>query len=526
MGRGYSEDIESESYGEFMAENDAKPTRRQFLHAGAGVVGAMAFGAATQPPRVTAAPDPPRPNFVFFLCEGVRADEFSSSRLQGWDANGLSAMGNNIISTPHLDRIIHEGATFRNAFVTYALCLPSRASILTGLYPHRTGAIDNRRRQIPDSVPTIADLLREAGYQVAFFGKAHVHNLSKRNWDMFFGIEEAGANYYCPVILESRSGVVQPPREYHGYVDDIVAARAVDWLNQKRDKPFCLFLWFIAPHAPFYRPRRLLDLYNGVPIPKPSTFDDDLKGYPGKPLAFKNAYNKIGTTVLGDDDPRSLEELVKDHYAGVVDNDDKAGQIMAALEKAGILDDTALVLSSDHGFFLGEWRFYDKRFMHEPSIRVPLAIRYPRLMQAGSTLEDMALNIDIPPTLLELAGVKVPEWIQGRSLVPFLRGAPPSEWRKDWLYEYFEYPGEEEVKPSRGVRTDRYKLIHYFLPPQEFELYDLQEDPGELHNLYGEPTHASLARDLRDRIDQLRKDTADVYTYQMPNAYEFERQKE
>jgi arylsulfatase A-like enzyme len=493
--------------------NNNKHSRREFLKAGAGALGALRIagnssGVASGKP----APSARRPNFVFFLGEGVRADEFHST-------------GNRIISTPHLDRIVREGITFRNAFVTYALCLPSRASIMTGLYPHATGAIDNRSRIIPDDVPTIADMLRDAGYEIAFFGKAHIENLYKREWDMYFGIQAAGANYYHPVITESSHGVVQPAKQYHGYVDDILTNRALEWLGQKHDRPYCLFFWFVAPHAPFYRPRHLLDLYNGVRIPKPATFDDDLKGYPGKPLAFKNADNKIGTTVLGDDDPRSLEELVKDHYAGVLSNDENAGKIMDAIEKAGTLDDTAIILSSDHGFFLGEWRFYDKRFMHEPSIRVPLSIRYPRLLQTGVARDEMALNIDLPPTILELAGIKPPEWFQGRSLVPFMKGAAPSDWRKDWLYEYFEYPGAEQVKPHRGVRTERYKLIHYFLAPQEFELYDLHEDPGELHNLYGDPRYAKLTKDLMDRIEQLRKETGDEYQYEMPNTYEFERQK-
>ncbi len=502
---------------------------RDFLKTLAGALSTLGVVSSTLGATLNGTPaEAPRPNFVFFLGEGVRPGEFSSYTVQGWDGNGLSAFGSRFMSTPHLDRIVHEGITFRNGFVTYALCLPSRSSFLTGLYPHRTGAIDNHRRSIPESVPTIADMLRGAGYEVGFFGKAHIHDLSKRNWDIFFGVEEAGANYYRPMMIESKDGVAEPPKQYHGYVDDIITERALKWVNQKRDKPFCLFLWFIAPHAPFYRPRRLLDLYNGVPIPKPSTFDEDLKGYPGKPLAFKNAYNKIGTTTLGNDDPRSLEEIVKDHAAGVVNNDANAGRIMDALEKAGTLDDTAVVISSDHGFFLGEWRFYDKRFMHEPSIRVPFSIRYPRMVRAGITRNEMALNIDVAPTILELAGIKDPDWtdwVQGRSLIPFMNGTPPANWRKDWLYEYFEYPASQRVKPNRGVRTERYKLIHYFLAPQEFELYDLQEDPGELHNLYGDPRHAALAKDLLNRIDELRKETGDEYTYELPNSYEFQQQK-
>jgi len=502
-------------------------SRRDFLKAGAGALGALGVAGSSLGATLggSSAGDPPRPNFVFFLQEGVRPDEYSSWKMADWDSNGLSAMGNRVISTPHLDRIGKEGISFRNAFVTNALCLPSRASILTGLYGHRTGAIDNINRSIPEGVPTIAGMLHDAGYEVGFFGKAHVHDLSKADyWDTFFGVEAAGANYYEPRLIESHHGTVHPPKEYHGYADDLIAERALEWMNRKRDKPFCLFFWFIAPHAPFYRARHLLDLYNGDKIPKPITFDADLKGYPGKPLAFKEARNRIGTTVMGDG-ARSLEEVVKDHYAGVVSNDEIAGKFMDSLEKAGTLDDTAIVISSDHGFFLGEWRFFDKRFMHEPSIRVPMAIRYPRLCRAGLAPSEMAINLDLSPTVLELAGVKVPDWFQGHSLVPFMKGASPASWRKDWLYEYYEYPFFEHVKPHRGVRTERYKLIHYFLPPQEYELYDLQEDPGELHNLADDPAHAKIKQELIDRVAELRKETGDVYEYQLPNVFEYQKQQ-
>jgi arylsulfatase A-like enzyme len=499
-------------------------TRREALKIGAGAVAGLAAA-----PRAFASlrpSDPPKPNFVFFIQEGVRADEYSCFKIDGWDGNNLSAMGNRIISTPHLDRIVNEGISFPNAFVTNALCLPSRASILTGLYGHETGCIDNRNRSIPNDVPTIADILRDAGYEVAFFGKIHVNRQAQRNWDYFFGFEAAGANYYHPSIVESVHGNAKPPRTYQGYVDDIVTARALEWLKQKREKPFCLIFGFTAPHAPFYRARRHLDLYDGAMIPKPVTFDDDLKGYPGKPLAFKIADNKIGTTILGNDDPRSLEEMVKDHMAGVVSNDDNAASIMAYLEQAGILDDTALVITSDHGFFLGEWRFYDKRFMHEPSIRVPMAFRYPRMIKSGLAPTQMALNLDIPPTILELAGVQIPDWMQGQSLVPFMQGTAPATWRTDWLYEYYEYPGIENVMPHRGVRTERYKLIHYFLAPEEFELYDLQEDPGELHNLAYDPAHAKLRQQLIDRVAELRRLTGDEYHYQEPNDFEFQRERQ
>lgn len=488
---------------------DLKHTRRAFLKEGTRALAGLSL-ASVAPHSVMAESSTlsRRPNFVIFLGEGVRADEFSSRKTEAWDADGRSIGCNKIISTPHLDRIMREGATFNNAFVVNAICLPSRATVLTGLYSHTTGCIDNgRNRKIPNNVPTIADILRDNGYEVAFFGKAHVHDLSKRNWDTFFGIEAAGTNPYHPVIIESRHGIVSPPRKYHGYCDDLWTSRALDWLNQKHEKPFCLFLWFVMPHEPFYRARRYADLYNGVKIPKPNTFDNDLKGYPGKPVLRRPLIAARLVTTVDSSCPRTLEEVAKDHMAGVVDNDDNARRIMDALEKMGILDETAIILSADHGFFLGEWCLYNKEFMYEPAIRVPLAVRYPRLIKPGAMPEQMALNLDIAPTVLEIAGLKVPEWMQGRSLIPLTKDTPVPSWRKDWLYEYYD-----PVAPkSRGVRTEQYKLIHYWEAPEEFELYDLRADPGELHNLYRNPQYGGIAARLLERIRHLRVETGDVF---------------
>jgi arylsulfatase A-like enzyme len=492
-----------------------QPSRRSFLKLSAGVLGALALGDAPldalgQP----GAAAKEKPNLVIFLGEGLRYDE-------------LSCAGNPILQTPHMDRIAREGMTFQNAFVTNALCLPSRASLLTGLYSHSINATGNEPAKnsddqkqtgngpIPHDIPLVSELLHQAGYEVAFFGKAHIkHALQDRYWDYYFGFN-GRTDYYNPTLIEGVAGKFSEPKRYEGYLDDVVTDRALAWLEQKRDKPFCIFLNPFAPHAPFYRARRHLDLYNGVKIPKPATFDDDLKGYPGKPRAFAEANNKIGTTILGDDNPRSLEEVVKDHYAGVVDNDENLGRVVDLLGRAGTLDDTAVIVTSDHGFFLGEWRMYDKRFMHEPSIRVPLLVRYPRLVKAGTTSSEMALNVDIAPTLLELASVRAHNAMHGQSLVSILKSESPKNWRKDWLYEYFEYPQWEHVRPHRGVRTERYKLIHYYQlaafpnEPEEFELYDLEKDPGELHNLHGQPGYATLTQQLLNRITELRKETGD-----------------
>lgn len=469
-------------------------SRRTFLKSVAATLGTLAVDIPGDSARAEAsASTPARPNFVFFHGEGMRWDE-------------LSCAGNTIIHTPNFDRIAHQGIIFNNSFCTNALCSPSRASALTGMYSHSTGVVDNRPRAIPDSIPTFADVLHQAGYEVGMFGKVHVYGLEKRNWDYYFGIDSAGANYYHPVITESENGNVKPPKQYEGYFDDLVTNQALEWINQPREKPFCLFLWFLAPHAPFYRARRNADLYNGIAIPKPTTFDDDIKGYPGKPHAFTIGWNKMVTGIYGNDDPRSLEEVVKDHYAGVVMTDENAGRVMHALEKQGVLDDTAIMLSSDHGFFLGEWGFYNKMLMHEPSIRVPLALRYPRMAKAGAKCEKMVLSVDLAPTFLELAGIKQPESMQGRSLVPLLEGGDISDWRKDWLYEYYD---ERYAARSRGIRTKKFKLIHYWEPPEEYELYDLETDPRELNNLYGDSRYAKIAEELKQRIHQLRVETKD-----------------
>jgi arylsulfatase A-like enzyme len=487
-------------------------SRRSFLKVGAGMLGGLAMGqGALETLAAKEVSAGRKPNLLVFMGEGLRYDE-------------LSCMGHPIVQTPNMDRIAREGMSFRNSFVTNALCLPSRASMLTGLYSHATGAVGNEPSDqengagdgpIPHSIPLVSELLHQAGYEVGFFGKAHIRGgLKDRYWDYYFGFN-GRTDYYNPTLTEGIAGKFSEPKLYEGYLDDVVADRALAWMEQKRDKPFCLLLNPFAPHAPFYRPRRHLDLYNGIKIPKPATFDDDLKGYPGKPRAFAKANNKIGTTILGDDNPRSLEEVVKDHYAGVVDNDDNLGRVVELLERSGKLEDTVVILTSDHGFFLGEWRMYDKRFMHEPSIRVPFMVRYPKIVKAGTACDQMVLNVDIAPTMLELAGVPVPASIQGRSLVPLLKGEQPEDWRKDWLYEYYEYPQWEQVRPHRGVRTERYKLIHYYKladypgEPEEFELYDLQKDPGELDNLHGKAGYAALTQQLLNRIGELRKETGD-----------------
>jgi arylsulfatase A-like enzyme len=429
-----------------------------------------------------------------------------------WDE--LSSTGNKLIQTPNLDRIGHEGCTFRNGFVVNALCLPSRATMLTGMYSHTTGAVSNVQGKIPARFPLVSDLLQNAGYETAFLGKSHIEGaLMEHNWDYYFGFV-GQADYYRPKITEGIRGKYSPARLYPGeYVDTLLTRKAIEWLKQERTRPFCMFLWFYAPHAPFYRPKDMVNNLNGVPIPKPPTFDEDLKGYPGKPRAVADADNKIGYSEVFSDDPRSLEELVKNHYVGVQDNDRNMGAVWKELDRQNIANDTAVLLSSDHGFFLGEHHLYDKRLMYEPSIRVPMMIRLTGRVKAGTKSEEMVLNLDLAPTLLDNAGLAIPAEMQGKSMLPLAEGKANISWRKDWLYQYYEYPGFENVRSCRGVRTDRYKLIHFFVDPQEWELYDLKADPDEMNNLYGKPGNEELTAQLKERLTALRAETEDTYEY-------------
>ncbi len=481
--------------------DDNKTGRREFLKASGGAMGAMALEQAP----LRAAEN--RPNFLFITTDGHRPE-------------ALSLNGNPIIQTPNFDRIGHEGMQFRNSFCINALCLPSRATVLTGLYSHSTGCVDNMGRAIPRETACFTELLRNAGYDTSLFGKAHIGRCWERNWNYYLGYPGAATDYFWPLMQEGKDGQAGEPKVYPGYVEDVVTDHAINWLKQPRNGPFCMMFWMQSPHAPFFRPRRLLDLYDGVKIPKPATFDDDLKGYPGKPRAFAEADDRIGDyiehSLTRGNCARSLEEMVKDYYAGIVAADENVGRLFKALTDLGQLDNTVIMFSSDHGFFMGEWRKYDKRLMHEPSIRVPMLVRYPKMIRAGSTNDRMTLNLDIAPTFLEMAGVSIPKHMQGQSMVPLLKGEDPNNWRKDWLYEYYEWPGAHNVRKNRGVRTDRYKFIHYYEAPEEFEMYDLQEDPGENHNLYGNAKYASLASDLRGRLEELRKETDDHYVYQPP----------
>ncbi len=426
-----------------------------------------------------------KPNIVIMMCDDQRFD-------------AMSCAGNMVIKTPNMDRLAAEGMYFKNMFVTNSLCAPSRASLLTGLYSHANGVTDNFGKSVPAGIKMLPEYLHEVGYEVGFCGKSHIKGaLRDRPWDYYFGYKDQG-RYVDPIIAE---GVDGEDKVYPGYMDDIVTEKAIAWMKKPRTKPFCLFLFFKAPHRQWVPAPRHKDLYADVAIPKPALWDHPGAG---KPAAFLMAANMFGQFP----DTKDYAGMVRDYYRTITAADDNIGKVYAALTEMKQLDQTVLMHTSDNGFFLGEWQRFDKRFMHEPSIRVPLLVRYPALVKPGSQCEKMVINVDLAPTILDLAGVPAVKGLHGRSFKSLLVGENV-DWRKDWYYEYFEYPDtSHNVQKMRGVRTERYKLIHYYDPPprfaEAFELYDLQNDPGEKVNLQGRPAMKQVKEQLLDRIKELR----------------------
>jgi len=441
---------------------------------------------------------PGTPNIVVMMTDDQRFDY-------------LGCAGHPFLKTPNTDRIAREGARFRNAFVTNALCAPSRATLLTGLYSHAHGVRDNLGAKLDPAAVWLPDRLRAAGYDVAFCGKSHVPgHFRDKTWDYYFGFAGQG-DYLKPKIAESRpDGTIGPDRPYAGWMDDVVTDHAIDWMKRPRTKPFALFLFFKAPHRQWHPADRHKGLYKDAAVNKPALWDDPGTG---KPLAFLQAANMFGQYP----DTKDYDGMIRDYCRCLTGVDDNVGRVLAALEGLKALDETAVFYTSDNGFFLGEWQRFDKRFMHEPSIRVPLLLRYPKRVKPGQTPDGMVLNVDIAPTVLALAGLQVPTAMHGTSVLPLVapaEGGRPPAWRDAFLYEYFEFPDHSHNVPKhRGVRTAKWKYIHYYDPPfgwkEEFELYDLEVDPGERHNLAGVPKYRPVVEQMKARLGQLRKETGD-----------------
>jgi arylsulfatase A-like enzyme len=447
------------------------------------------------------------PNVVFIMTDDQRQD-------------AMSAYGNEILKTPNMDRIGAGGVRFTEAFVTNSLCAPSRASILTGLYSHAHGVITNgggpefyNQPGLRADQLTFVHLLRQAGYHTALVGKWHLRS-APSGFDEWVIFPDQGM-YHDPAMIAN--GVALTLR---GHADDVVGDQALAFLaHRPKEKPFCLLYQFKSPHRSWMPAERFARAFDDVMIQLPRTFEDRLAG---RPEALRRAEMAIAdmpdfrdrgvspSLPLEERKRRNLEHLVKNYYRVLLSVDENVGRMLDALDRDGVADDTIIVYTSDNGFFLGEHGLFDKRLMYEPSIRVPLLVRYPARIAAGRVdRSHLVLNVDVAPTLLELAGIPVPVWMQGRSLVPLLEGKD-SPWRDAFLYEYYEYPAEHCARKNRGIRTDRWKLIHFWEQPEEWELYDLRADPDETNNLAGKREHAATLTRLRTRLAELRRELEDV----------------
>jgi len=422
-----------------------------------------------------------RPNFLFVYTDDQR-----------WDAMGVvqREQGERArfpwFQTPSMDRLAAEGVRFRNAFVTLSLCAPSRAAFLTGRYNHLNGVIDNGTPFPVDAV-THASQLRAAGYRTAYFGKWHMGRQSGKRPGFDYSASFVGQGRYndCPFEI---NGVSRPTE---GWVDDVSTDFAIDWMRKNRDRAFSVVVGFKSPHSPRggkNLPLRLRDLHAGETSRPTPNF--------GVPPVWRKP------PPPGKEPSRGLaaNAIHLDYLRHVKGADENLGRLLDVLDELGLADDTVVVYTSDNGYYLGEHCLGDKRSIYEESLRIPMLVRYPRLFGRGRVVDQMVLNIDLAPTFLDLAGVSIPEQMQGRSWKALAAGRSPADWRESFLAEYFKELGATPTLV--GVRTADAKLVTYPGHPEWTEVFNLEADPYEIDNLADQPEpRATLAEELREQIE-------------------------
>ncbi|NTV80952.1 MAG: sulfatase, partial [Candidatus Aminicenantes bacterium] len=437
--------------------------------------------------------------------------------------------------TPAIDRIAREGVRFDSCFCTNGICAPSRAVILTGKHSHLNGVRDNSVA-FDGGQATFPKILQAAGYETALLGKWHLKSdpTGFDRWTILPGQGE----YYNPDLIEMGRTTRRP-----GYVTDILTDLAADFLKSGRDasRPFLLMLHHKAPHRNWQPAERHLALFDDAALPEPPTLRDDyatrsraaaeqemtirdhmtlesdLKLGPppermdeAQKTAWERAYGpkreafrKAGLS--GDDLLRwKYRRYLQDYLGCIAAVDEGIGRLLDVLDETGLAEDTLVVYTSDQGFFLGEHGWFDKRFMYEESLRMPLVMRFPGRIRPGSVNSDIVSNLDFAPTFLDIAGRPKPAPMQGRSFRPLLLGRTVAGWPESFYYHYYEFPAVHMAKRHYGVRTKRYKLIRFYHDIDAWELYDLERDPLETNNVHGDPAYDGVRRALEAELRRLQ----------------------
>lgn len=482
------------------------------------------------------AAEPQRPNIVFIM-----TDDHTAQMMSCYDQR--------YASTPNLDRIAADGVKFTRSFVANSLSGPSRACMVTGKHSHKNGYTDNESgKPFDGSQPTFPKYLQGAGYETALFGKWHL--ISEPTGFDTWRVVPGQGDYYNPTFINQDGSRSQE----HGYLTNIITDLSIDWLNNKRDKskPFALLIHHKAQHRNWMADTCNLRLYEDKTFPLPDNFFDSYEGRPAAATAemriddpmsmdivydlkmindtvntrltpsYKNfigrmdsaqraAWDAFYNPIIEEYYTSNLkgEELanwrfqryMRDYLKTLKSLDDNVGRVLDYLRDNNLLDNTLVVYTSDQGFYMGEHGWFDKRFMYEESFNTPLVMHLPKGLKARGDIDCMVQNIDYAPTFLDLAGVKVPADMQGESLVPLLNGekALPSG-RDQIYYHYYEYPAEHAVKRHYGIRSSRYKLLHFYNDIDHWELYDLEQDPHEMHNLYGTPGMEAVTAEMKARL--------------------------